>query len=576
MRELLEVQASLRHLAALPSAALARLAAGALDIASHRLDAWISAHASRRLDALRTARPTGARLGGFGVLEDVRPAAQSAAVSHGYIHAPSLGQAATAAVLRSGHLAHRREQDSPLAIDLSSRRVRLALALLDGVREGQPLGALLGYRFERGLHDHHPDLLLDRFVAPLRAIAPLDPLTEAEQALFVAEAHEQALADQLGRLMQQLTALQNADRAAKEQARANLVTAQAALAAANAEASTLMTRLNQTEAQLDALIDSLGSGPRFPGLPKIKIGDRDIPVFGLSPAIRARLVALDKEIRTLSASADAANARAGAAAARVNALNAQLVSSPAEIATVQQAITDLQPALDAARAAVAAARARVDELRRQTPALAEAIRANNVVDGLALRQRWRTGRANNRWDITTIPFGSAAHGLPALGSREQIAIDEELRALDEAVDALSDLLMAEGVHQIVHGNPARAGASVDALSRGDAPPPDIDVVRTPSAGVGVTHRLLVLLDPAARAEGWPIDDTQVRAAIEPALETWAASVLGPASRVRVRVHYALPGSPGSASTGGASPGSTSQAAHRQAAHRQEAHRQAGR
>ena len=41
----------------------------------------------------------------------------------------------------------------PLAIDLSSRRLREARWLLDGVRQGQPLGALLGYRFERRLHD---------------------------------------------------------------------------------------------------------------------------------------------------------------------------------------------------------------------------------------------------------------------------------------------------------------------------------------------------------------------------------------------------------------------------------------
>ena len=87
----------------------------------------------------------------------------------------------------------------------------------------------------------------------------------------------------------------------------------------------------------------------------------------------------------------------------------------------------------------------------------------------------------------------------------------------------------------MQGNAQRAGATVDALSRGDAPPPDVEVVRTPRAGTAVTHRLLVLADPAAPAAGWPTDATQVRAKVEPALEAWAASVLGPASRVRVRV-----------------------------------------
>ena len=45
--------------------------------------------------------------------------------------------------------------------------------LLNGIREGQPLGALLGYRFERTLHD----LNLDAFIDVLRAIAPMQSAT---------------------------------------------------------------------------------------------------------------------------------------------------------------------------------------------------------------------------------------------------------------------------------------------------------------------------------------------------------------------------------------------------------------
>jgi predicted nucleic acid-binding Zn-ribbon protein len=532
--ELMEFQASLRHLATLPSATLARLAAGALDLASHRLDAWISAHAVRRLAALRAERPRGAYLGGYGVLEDVRPSSV-APLSNGYIHAPSLGQAATAAVLRSGYLAHRREQESPLAIDLSSRRVRLALGLLDGVRAGQPLGALLGYRFERGLHDHHPALLLDRFIAPLRGVAPLDPLTEAEQALSVAEARERELADQLGRLFQQLTALQDADRRAKEQLRATLAGAEAALATARTEVRSVSAQLEAQQIQLEALLDEAATGG--PRIPHRKLADDALTEAGMSPAMRARLNALTRQLRTLSSSVDAANARAAAAAARVGALNAEISIGNPTIATLQQAITDLQPELDAARAAVTVARARLDQMRDQVLAVSEAVRANNVVDGLALRQRWRSGLANGRWDVTTIPFGDPVVGLPSLGTPEHRAIESELRALDDAVDALGDLLLAEGVHQIVHGNSARAGASVDALSRGDAPPPEVDVVRTPRSGTGVTHRLLVLLDPAATAVGWPTDAAQTRAAVEPSLEAWVARLLGPAARVRARARY---------------------------------------
>src|SRR4029450_5243412 len=54
-------------------------------------------------------------------------------------------------------------------------RVRESARRLDGVRQGQPLGALLGYRVERLLHETVVDSnrTLDRFIAPLRRVAPL-------------------------------------------------------------------------------------------------------------------------------------------------------------------------------------------------------------------------------------------------------------------------------------------------------------------------------------------------------------------------------------------------------------------
>ena len=57
-------------------------------------------------------------------------------------------------------------------MDLSSRRVRRALALLDAVRDEQSLGSVLGGAFERGLHEGHPGIELDRFIDPLRRLYP--------------------------------------------------------------------------------------------------------------------------------------------------------------------------------------------------------------------------------------------------------------------------------------------------------------------------------------------------------------------------------------------------------------------
>ena len=194
------------RLAALPTAELDRLLTETLDTCSHRLDAWITALATVPASAARRrrrGRPPG--LGGYCFVENLRPAAavppadqvtrracrrprrtprQAASLvprsrlppvqappgNGGFIHAPSMTQAATAAVLRSGYLSHQGgTEDGLLAIDLSSDRVRAALALLAGVQRGQPLGALLGYQLETAMHDAGRDV----YIQPLRDAFPL-------------------------------------------------------------------------------------------------------------------------------------------------------------------------------------------------------------------------------------------------------------------------------------------------------------------------------------------------------------------------------------------------------------------
>lgn len=129
-----------------------------LDVAAHRLDAWITSLATKRLDGMRERAPTGLHLGAFGVVENLFPDAllreQRLADSMGYVHAPSLQQATAAAVLRSGHLANRDHASGAFDIDLRSHRVKRAKRLLEGVANGQSMAALLGYRFERALRDH--------------------------------------------------------------------------------------------------------------------------------------------------------------------------------------------------------------------------------------------------------------------------------------------------------------------------------------------------------------------------------------------------------------------------------------
>ena len=90
--------------------------------------------------SLRSANPNGGIvLGAYGWLEKVAPESQAA--SSAFLHAPSLNQATTAAVPIGVPLACGRIGSARFKW-ISSARVRVATHLLDGVREGQALGAL--------------------------------------------------------------------------------------------------------------------------------------------------------------------------------------------------------------------------------------------------------------------------------------------------------------------------------------------------------------------------------------------------------------------------------------------------
>ena len=156
--------AALELLAGRDADELAWLLRESLGLGTHRLDAWATSLAAERLERLRASRPAGIQVGAFGWVTDLAPRGRAVA-SAGFVHAPSMAQAATAAVLRAGWLA--RDADGaqdPAAVDLRSDRVRTASWLLEGVSRAQDLGDLLGSRFERFLHDAGAD----RFVRSVR------------------------------------------------------------------------------------------------------------------------------------------------------------------------------------------------------------------------------------------------------------------------------------------------------------------------------------------------------------------------------------------------------------------------
>ncbi len=137
-----------------------------LDLLQHRADAFGTGLAYARLKRNRMNGQKGLSAGYFGFLGKLRPESATGA-SDGYIQAPSTPQAVTAAVLRSAHLRHRAE--GAFDIDLSSRRVRHGLRLLDLLMKGHALSEALGLRGERWLHDNRHDEL----ILPMRVRYPI-------------------------------------------------------------------------------------------------------------------------------------------------------------------------------------------------------------------------------------------------------------------------------------------------------------------------------------------------------------------------------------------------------------------
>ena len=196
-----EYRQMMKDLKDIPLSELQRLFAEHLDLCTYRFDAWQLGIANKRLSEQRKAPggKSGLHLGAFGILENLEPGDERTISDNvpvqlrendgikvytdddneGFIHAPSINHAMTAAILRAGYIANEGsgDQSNPMAVNLTSRRVRMALNLLNGIKNGQEAGALLGYQLERGLHEGYTQsgLELDAFIYSLRRKFPLVP-----------------------------------------------------------------------------------------------------------------------------------------------------------------------------------------------------------------------------------------------------------------------------------------------------------------------------------------------------------------------------------------------------------------
>ena len=163
---------------------------------------------------------------------------------------------------------------------------------------------------------------------------------------------------------------------------------------------------------------------------------------------------------------------------------------------------------------------------RQTgtdPGAKEAIPAHDVVNGLLIVQARRDGTLGSK---TTFALGDAA----AFGPLADGLLD--------LFDACSDLMLAESVHQAVQGNYDRAGGVVTAAGEFTHVPAEFQVVQTPRSGTALSHRvLLALADPAAAAAGVG----SPRARLEPGLNQWLASLIGPLAGISAQLTYRFAG-----------------------------------
>jgi hypothetical protein len=198
-----EVLAALETLKDAPTARLERCMVEHLDCCHYRLDAWLLSLLHAQLDFMRAAGDEeeggrrGIYIGAYGWVENVKsemrgldpvelddvqrdtfdPDGTAEIVTDsrngGHLHAPSVTHGLTAAVLRNAYISAAAPADADhYRINISSERVRMALSIIEGMQQGQGLAELLGYRLERGLHDHNTEEL-DIFIYELRKVFPL-------------------------------------------------------------------------------------------------------------------------------------------------------------------------------------------------------------------------------------------------------------------------------------------------------------------------------------------------------------------------------------------------------------------
>ena len=151
------------------------------DLFNYRLDAWLMGLLNYKIRTSLNKNGHKLSLGCFGWVFNVKESLKKDEErKNEYILAPSVNQAITGAVLRSSYnnSLRNKDRDYSMSVNLSSERVRSAIRIIEGIRNGLSVGCVLGSDLERLIHEAYKKdsrCELDACIYPLRCMFPLVP-----------------------------------------------------------------------------------------------------------------------------------------------------------------------------------------------------------------------------------------------------------------------------------------------------------------------------------------------------------------------------------------------------------------
>ena len=151
------------------------------DLFNYRLDAWLMGLLNYKIRTSLNKNGHKLSLGCFGWVFNVKESLKKDEErKNEYILAPSVNQAITGAVLRSSYnnSLRNKDRDYSMSVNLSSERVRSAIRIIEGIRNGLSVGCVLGSDLERLIHEAYKKdsrCELAACIYPLRCMCPLLP-----------------------------------------------------------------------------------------------------------------------------------------------------------------------------------------------------------------------------------------------------------------------------------------------------------------------------------------------------------------------------------------------------------------